>query len=153
MSKRFKIAIDSIIYTTPLIEHFRTEQEWLVPSKLLVNLPEEKLLESSLLPRLVKLIFRNKLRFLVEFIRYFKFLIFNLYLRLLVNLHPQLEVSRSLIVTVQELLLSVRSAVTKNRLSFSSENSPSNDLFVRSLRTSKPISAFSLPQLALFRYF
>merc|ERR1711973_480353 len=99
----------------------RTDQEWLVPNKPLVNLPEEKLLESSLLPRL------------------------------LVNLHPQLEVSRSLTVTVQEQSLSVRSAVTKNRLSFSSANSPFNDLFVRSLRTSRPISAFSLPQLELFR--
>merc|ERR1711937_1115574 len=103
------------------LQEKRTDQEWLVPSKLLVNLPEEKLLESSLLPRLP------------------------------VNLHLQLEVSRSLIVTAQVQSLSVRSAVTKNQLSFSSENSPSNDLFVRSLRTSKPISAFSLPQLALFR--
>jgi hypothetical protein len=56
--------------------------------------------------------------------------------RQLASLHHLPEVSRSPTDTSQELSLSVRFVVTKNRPSSSSESSPSNVWFVRSHRTS-----------------
>ncbi|CCE72215.1 Histone H3.3 type 2 [Caenorhabditis elegans] len=89
------------------------EQQWLVPSKPLVNPPEERLQESSWPPRPPA----NRLQ-------------------------PP-EESRSHIVTVQELSLSVRFVVTRSRLSFSSASFLSNVSFVRLPRTSRLISASS----------
>ena len=48
---------------------------------------------------------------------------------------PQLEASRSPIVSGPELSLSVKSVATKSRLSSSSESCPSSALFVKSRRT------------------
>ncbi|CAL8139018.1 unnamed protein product [Orchesella dallaii] len=88
--------------------YFTNSAKWLVLSKLLVSRLEGKLLVS------------------------------NLQRRLLVRVPQRPEVSRSLIVTVPVLWLSEKSVVTRRALSSSSANCPSNVLFVKSLKISRP---------------
>merc|ERR1711884_892799 len=90
-------------------------ESWPVPSRLLVNPPEERLPGSSWPPRLPG------------------------------NLPPAPEVSRSPTDTDLVPWLSEKSEDTRSLLSFSSENCPSSVLLGRSPRTSRLTSGSSLP--------
>merc|ERR1711899_447040 len=96
-------------------------EEWLVPSKLPVNPPEERLPGSSSPPRLPG------------------------------SLPPPPEESRSPTDTGPELWLSVRSGDTRSPLSSSPGSFPSSVSSEKSLRISKPISDSSLLPLELSR--
>ena len=102
------------INTTRQLQNLSVEstnkQQWPVPSRPHVNLPEERLHESSWPPR-----------------------------QLASPPQPPAE-SRSPIVTGLEPSLSVRSVVTRRAPSCSSASSPSSVWSVRSLRTSRPSS-------------
>ncbi|GAA96008.1 hypothetical protein E5Q_02668 [Mixia osmundae IAM 14324] len=71
--------------------------------------------------------------------------------RPLASQHPRPVVSRSLTVIALVLSLSVKSVATRSRLSSSSASFLSRDLFVRSLRTSRPTCDSNRRQSSLFR--
>ncbi|TKR57632.1 hypothetical protein L596_030309 [Steinernema carpocapsae] len=109
------------IFMGLMLQNFRNLSLWPVPSRPPASRPEERLPASSWPPRP------------------------------LASRLPQPEASRSLIATVPEPLLSVRSVATRSRLSFSSASSPSSVLSVRSPKTSRLTSVFSRLPSALFR--
>merc|ERR1712156_603493 len=96
-------------------------EEWLVPSRLPVSPPEERLPGSSWPPRLPE------------------------------SRRPRPAASRSPTGTALVPSLSVRSVVTRNPLSFSSANCPSRGWSEKLLRTSKPISGSKVQPSAPFR--
>lgn len=100
----------------------RSKQRWHVPSRPLVNPLEVKLLASSWPPRQP------------------------------VNRHHPPAAWRSPIVIVPELLLCVRSVVTRNRLSCSSANCRSSVWCVKLPRISRLICVFSRQPLVPFRW-
>merc|ERR1712050_599428 len=97
------------------------QQTWLVQSKLLVNLLEERLPGNNWPPRLPE------------------------------NLPLQLEEGKNPIVIVPVLSPFVKLGVTKSQLNCLSASCPSNVLWEKSLKISKLISGFKVQPSALSR--